>query len=153
MRLKFVPVLLAAALGVATAIPIGPSAPIAINANVQDACEITAAPSITFSYEAASATAITGGSDVSVHCNQDTTFLAGYWNDTQANADGTVDLIGPGGQVLQVKLDTEFDPIIQSSDATDGSRLTFGITATAEPGQWTAAVGAYSATFDYFVGW
>lgn len=152
MRLKFVPVLLAAALGVATAASPAP-ATIAINASVQDACEITAAPSITFNYEAASATATTGSSEVSVRCNLDTTFLAGYWNDTQANADGTVDLIGPGGQVLQVMLDTDFEPELQNSSATDGSRLTFGITATAKPGQWTASVGAYSATFDYFVGW
>lgn len=152
MRLKFVPALLAAAaLGFATAASPTP-ATVTINASVNDACEITDAPSIDFDYQAADLAAVTGESLVSVRCNLATEPFLGYWDDTQWNADGTVDLAGAGG-VLKVMLETDFEPTVAQSNDADGSRYTYGVTATAAAGQWTAASGAYSATVDYYIGW
>ncbi|GAA5436076.1 spore coat protein U domain-containing protein [Deinococcus aquaticus] len=152
MHLNTVPFLLAATLlsGAVAASPA--NAPVAVNATVTDACEITAADQILFNYQAATSTAATGSGKVSVRCNLDSSPFLGYWDDTQWNANGSIDLMN-GANKLNVVLTTDIDPTLVPSNPADGSRYTYGLTATAAAQQWTAPNGSYSAVVDYYIGW
>lgn len=126
--------------------------PVAVNATVTDACEITADDEILFNYQAATPTAATGSGKVSVRCNLDSSPFTGYWDDTQWNADGSIDLMN-GANKLNVVLTTDDTPTTVSSDPADGSRYTYGLTAKAKAQQWTAPNGLYNATVNYYIGW
>lgn len=152
MHLNTVPFLLAATLlsGAVAASPA--TTPVAVNATVTDACEITAADQILFDYQAATPTATTGSGKVSVRCNLDSSPFLGYWDNTQWNANGSIDLMN-GANKLNVVLTTDIDPTSAASNPADGSRYTYGLTATAAAQQWTAPNGSYSAVVDYYIGW
>lgn len=140
----------AALLGVAAAASPTP-ATVPVNATVEDICEITGTTNISFEYQAATLTPAAGNGTVGVHCNQDTAPFIGYWDDTQWNANGSLDL-NNGSNKLNVTLGTDVDPTSTGS-GTAGSFYTYGISATAPAGQWTAPTGAYSAVVDYYIGW
>ncbi|WP_188905459.1 hypothetical protein, partial [Deinococcus aerophilus] len=131
MRLKFVsPLLAAALLSVATAVSPAP-AQVAVNATVNDACEITGVADIVITeYRAADLAPAKGFGAVSVRCNLDTTPFLGYWDDTQWNTDGTVDLMN-GPSALKVMLESDIEPNFIGSDSLNGSQYSYNIMASA----------------------
>ncbi|MBZ9750768.1 hypothetical protein K7W42_07825, partial [Deinococcus sp. HMF7604] len=98
------------------------------------------------------ATAATGSGDVLVRCNLDSSPFLGYWDDTKWNANGSLDLLN-GTKKLNIVLSTAFEPTEEESNAEDGSRYSYALTATAGAHQWTASTGLYTATVDYYIGW
>lgn len=149
MRLITLPLLLSAALlSVATA---ATPASVAVNATVEDACEIIGTSTILFDYAAAVATPTIGIGQVDVRCNLDSGPFLAYWDDTQWNANGSVDLMN-GTNKLNVMLSADVDPTPVSAPR-DGSSYVYNLNATAAAGQWMAPTGAYTKVVDFYVGW
>ncbi|KQQ97731.1 spore coat protein U domain-containing protein [Deinococcus sp. Leaf326] len=125
---------------------------VTVNATVDDICEITSPTSIDFTYQAANPDAAQGTALVQLRCNQDTVPFLGYWDNTQWKADGSLDLKN-GNNLLNIVLATDEDATPTTGAAGTGSHYTYGVRATAKPGQWAASNGAYTAVVDYYIGW
>jgi len=157
MRLMTLPLLLSAALlSVATAATAATPASVAVNATVEDACEIILglgpSQNIEFDYQAAATISTTGTGAVLVRCNLDSGPFLAYWDDTQWNPNGSVDLMN-GTNKLNVVLSADADPTFLGSDSIMGSGYVYNLMATAAAGQWTAPTGSYTKVVDFYVGW
>jgi hypothetical protein len=125
---------------------------VTVNATVDDICEITSPTSINFDYQAANPEAAEGTALVQLRCNQDTEPFQSFWDDTQWNADGSLDLKN-GSNLLNIMLSTDDNPTPATGSAGTGSYYTYGVKAMAEAGQWGASNGTYTAVVDYYLKW